>query len=176
VHSGSFAAALTVDTTNNATGQLRCIRRGSMPKEAYYGAWYNVPTLATNTGLWNLFHFQGDSTPEPRMWDISLVNNQSGDLRLNVLNWLHVTLPDQSKFPPIPIGSWFHIEMFWKRATDNTGEVIVYQDSVIILQLTNVKTDTSTSMVQWYVGNLADSLVPHEITVYIDDVSITATH
>jgi hypothetical protein len=172
VHSGSFAAAFSVNATGEA-GQMRCVRAGILPSEAFYGAWYYVPSLATNNGLWNLFHFQGDNADHGgHLWDISLVNNDGGDLRLGVFSYLIQSLPEQSNNPPIPIGSWFHIEMYWKRATDGTGEVIVYQDGAIIFQLANVITDNSASTIQWYIGNLADKLVPSESTVYVDDVTI----
>jgi hypothetical protein len=174
VHSGSFAAAFTVNGNGEEGGQLRGIRRGQMPSAAYYGAWYLVPTLATNAGLWNLFHFQGDNNEirGGHLWDISLVNNDDGDLRLNVFSYLFGPLPDQSKIPPIPIGSWFHIEMYWKRAKDDTGEVTVYQNGAVIFQFKNAITDNSNNSVQWYVGNLATNLVPSESTVYVDDVTI----
>lgn len=173
VHSGSFAAAFTVNGSGEEPGQMRCIRRGKMPSEAYYGAWYYIPALAKNSGLWNLFHFRGDSDVERgHLWDISLANKDNGDLRLNVFTYLLGPLPDQSNLPPIPIGAWFHIEMYWKRATDATGEIIVYQDGAIVFQLTDVITDNSTGSIQWYVGNLADNLFPSESTVYVDDVTI----
>jgi hypothetical protein len=175
VHSGDFAAAFTVNATGNG-GQARCIREGSLPAAARYGAWYYVPVLAKNQGLWNLIHFQGDNEDHGgHLWDVSLGDNDSGDLCLVVFNyWLD--LPDQSKNPPIPIGTWFHIEMYLKRATDETGEVIVYQDGVVIFQLTNVETDNSSSWTQWYVGNLADNLDPIDSTLYVDDITISATH
>ena len=39
--------------------QTRCFREGALPREALYGAWFYVPSLADNTGNWNLMHFQG---------------------------------------------------------------------------------------------------------------------
>jgi hypothetical protein len=146
-----------------------------LPQQAYYGAWYYVPALATNSGNWNLIHFQGGASPGDAsqlkgLWDISLVNDNSGGLRLAVYNFLGST-PDLSGAPPIPIGSWFHIEMFLKRAADATGEVSVYQDGVSIAHLTNIITD-DTTYGQWYVGNLATQLDPAESTLYVDDVSV----
>jgi hypothetical protein len=179
VHSGTFAAKFTVDSGDD--GQMRAVRSGPMPVEAFYGVWYYVPALAKNTGLWNLIHFQGDnsSVNQGHLWDISLVNNDSGDLRLEVFSYWITDGPNQSKNPPIPIGKWFHIEMFWKRATDETGEVIVYQDGKSVYEMTNIKTDntsSTSSVVNWYVGNLATDLEPIESTVYVDDVSIKTTH
>ncbi len=175
VHSGRFAAAFTVTGTPDGGNQARCVRQGILPVKAYYGAWYYVPSAPTNTGVWNLFHFQG-STPKTQAgaWDISLINEPSGPLHIVVFNFLAMVVPDAGGVPPIPIGSWFHLEIYLKRAADNTGDVAVYQDGEVALDLKNLPTDDS-SWGQWYVGNLANALAPPESTVYVDDVTISET-
>lgn len=171
VRSGRFAAAFTV----KKAGQVRCIRQGPLPTAAYYGAWYYVPKSAENSGVWNLFHFQGDNpSEEGHLWDISLVNNERGDLRLVLFSYL-TAMPDQSANPPIPIGTWFHIEMYLRRAREATGEVAVYQDGTEILRLTDIITDNSSDWAQWYVGNLVEALEPPDSTLYVDDVTMRAT-
>jgi hypothetical protein len=182
VHSGRHAAAFTVigDGTNaGPSTNSRCHRDGILPQQAYYGAWYYIPALATNSGNWNLIHFQGGDGVGPdlfNLWDVSLVNNANGGLRLTVADYVpNSSIPDVSDSPPIPIGSWFHIVMFLKRASDATGEISVSQsvsqDAVEILHATNLITD-DTPYGQWYVGNLATSLNPAESTLYVDDVSV----
>jgi hypothetical protein len=177
---------------SSKSGQSRCIRQGNLPAAAYYSAWYYVPHLARlvqttdstapDFSGWNLFHFQGITTGENYPgenfhWDVSLVNKDSGALRLEVFSYqFPPSPPDQSNHPSIPIGAWFKIEMYLKRAADETGEVIVYQDDAVIFQLSNLVTDRSNSPFgQWYVGNLAKNLDPPESTVYVDDITISAT-
>jgi hypothetical protein len=181
VHSGQFAAEFTVltGTDAGASPQARCARQGVLPAEAYYGAWYLIPeiaTIATDKDNWNLFHFQGgnsDATSIHYLWDVSLVNGPAGNLNLHVIDAL-----DSSKHPTstksVPIGSWFHIVFYWKRAKDTSGEVALYQDEERVVDLTNLVTD-DTDWGQWYVGNLASALQPPQSTVYVDDVSIRAT-
>jgi hypothetical protein len=179
VHSGQFAAEFTVltGTDAGATPQGRCVRTGVFPAEAYYGAWYYIQQYAANTGLWNLFHFQGGDDLHG-LWDVSLVNastdaGPTGALNLRVFSFLSNSHVDG---PTVPIGSWFHIVFYWKRAKDKTGEVALYQDGVRVVNLTNIATDdTGTGQGQWYVGNLADALQPPQSTVYVDDISISAT-
>jgi hypothetical protein len=79
-----------------------------------------------------------------------------------------------STAPPIPIGQWFHLEVYFKRASDATGEITLWQDSAMAVHLTGLVTDP-TGWGQWYVGNLADHLVPPASTVYVDDVTISLT-
>lgn len=178
VHSGHYAAAFTVighGTNLGTSTNSRCHRDGELPRQAYYKVWYYVPTIATNSDNWNLIHFQGAGPADDHLnglWDISLVNNANGGLRLTVKDYVeNSSIPDMTDSPPIPIGSWFEIKVFLKRAADATGEVAVYQDGVKILQATNLITD-NTTYGQWYVGNLATDLDPAESTVYVDDVAV----
>ncbi len=175
VHRGSRSAAFTVSSDPAADAkQTRCFHEGRLPTEAWYGAWYYLPALATNTGNWNLFHFQGGA---PLMlhglWDVSLANADDGSLHLYIFDFLGagIRMPDAP--PEVPIGSWFHIEFRLRRAADATGEVELRQDGVPVMELTGVVTD-DTDWGQWYVGNLADGLMPAESTIYVDDVSISA--
>ena len=184
VHSGQFAAEFTVLTGTDAgeTPQCRCMRTGAFPTEAYYGAWYYIRESATNAGLWNLIHFQGWNQSTNKwdlLWDVSLVNGSTdagsaGPLNLRVFSGQFLPPNARIDGPPIPIGSWFHIEFYWKRAKDKTGEVALYQDGIRVVNFTNIVTD-NTDQGQWYVGNLADALQPPRSTVYVDDITIRAT-
>jgi hypothetical protein len=179
VHSGRYAAAFTVDSRDTPlTGtQTRCVRQGILPAAAYYGAWYFVPAVQNNGQTWNLFHFEGGDGPNATLhglWDVSLVNAQDGGLHVAIFDFLANMVPDTSAVPDIPIGAWFHLEFFFHRAADSTGEVALIQDGQTALDLTGMPTDDST-WARWHVGNLANSLVPPVSTVYVDDVTIRAT-
>jgi hypothetical protein len=172
---GKFVAAFTVsgDTTTAVRSQARCVREGAMPKSAYYGAWYLIPALHESDGNWNLFHFLGGKSEADShaLWDISLANTADGRLELTVFNFLNGSHPPLTGVPPIPIGTWFRIEIKIVRSAKPDGEVIVLQDGVPALHLTNLITD-DTDWGQWYVGNFAKTLVPSLSTVYVDDVTI----
>jgi hypothetical protein len=153
------------------------VLRGAFPTEAFYGAWYFIPTLPTKIKIWNLFHFQGGDTPSEDyhdLWDVSLVLRSDGNLRLVLYNFGRGELPDQSDLPIVPIGEWFHIQLFVKRSADKTGTFTLYQDRTAIVHATEVATD-DTQLGQWYVGNLADGLDPVESIVYVDDVTVGET-
>jgi len=176
VHTGDYALEITILTGTDAGAQPqeRCVRQGVLPTAAYYGAWYYIPATATNAGLWNLFHIQGgnaDRTSIHGLWDVSLVNGASGELRAHLYGFLDGSAGDG---PPIPIAQWFQLELYLKRAKDKTGEVALYQDGAQVVDFANLITDDS-DWGQWYVGNLASALDPPESTVYVDDVTIRAT-
>jgi len=177
-HSGNYAEAFTVVAQDNRSlSQVRCVRQGTLPDEAYYGAWYYLPATATTSGLWNLLHFRGADTPTAPthgLWDVSLVNGPGGKLTARVLDFLSAGPTAEASPVVVPIGAWFHLEFFLRRAKDRTGDVALYQDGVRVVHFTNVVTDDS-NWGQWYVGNLTDSLNPPKSTVYVDDVTIAET-
>jgi hypothetical protein len=173
VHSGQYAAAFSVRSDVDGGSQVRCVGQGIFPGAAYYGAWYYVPVAAQNTGVWNLFHFQGGVPGQVLhgLWDVSLVSLTDGGVRLNLYDFLSGTSADAGAVPPIPINQWFHIEVHFKRAKDATGEISMYQDGVLVARLTGLATD-DTDWGQWYVGNLATALSPAASIVYVDDITL----
>lgn len=173
VRSGKRAAAFTVITDGEADeGQARCVIEGEFPSEAYYSAWYFIPELAINTGNWNLVHFQGGSlTRMHHLWDISIESTRRVGPRFYMLDFVSDEARTAEERPTIPIGRWFQLEFFWKRANDTTGEVALYQDGELVIEATEIRTD-DTTWGQWYLGNLADALMPSVSTVYVDDVEL----
>jgi hypothetical protein len=175
VHSGQHSAAFMVDTSmaTSLPAQARCVRQGVLPPSAYYGAWYYVPVLVTSVGTtWNLFHFQGASAPDAAvndLWDLSLDNQADGSLAPGVYDAL--TAKVLAAGPAIPIGTWFHLEVFLKPSAAGAGEISVYVDGNLVLDLSGITTDP-TLWGQWYVGNYATSLSPSAATLYVDDVTI----
>ncbi len=176
VHSGSFAAAFNVSSDTDAPGtQARCVRQGTLPKRAYYGAWYYVPVAPVTAGFWNLFHFQGQSPGVDlhSLWDVQLTQGADGQIRLSIYDFLTPRQIDIPAAPPIPFAQWFHVEFLFARAADGNGEIALFQDGNLLFDW-NGKTDDSDSG-QWYVGSLAVGQTPKETTVYVDDVTIDAT-
>jgi hypothetical protein len=178
VHSGRFAAAFTVSASSadDAGIQSRCVRQGAFPAASYYGAWYYLPATATNTGDWNLFHFQSGTPGQTLngMWDVSLASAADGGLSLYLLydfTTSRLPPPAQTQWS-VPIGRWFHIEVYFKRASDNTGELALWQDGTRLADLSGVETD-SANWGEWFVGNLASALKPSLSTLYVDDVTIS---
>jgi hypothetical protein len=182
VHSGTYAAAFTAHGVGDAgvgPGQARCVEQGVFPTAAYYGAWYYVPAVAVNRDVWNLFHFQGSGSGNDSgwssLWDVSLGNTGGGGpVHIILYDSLNGMAPSTSAVPDIPIGQWFHVEVYFKRAKDTTGQLMLLQDGLMAANLTGLVTDP-TDWGQWYVGNWADNLVPPASTVYVDDVTIGFT-
>jgi Polysaccharide lyase len=176
VHTGPFAAAFDMNPSE-ATGarQVRCVREGVLPSEAYYGAWYYVPSdLSAAAHSWNLFHFQGGVSGQrlDGLWDVSM-DDSSGVLAAYVANLMGGEPHARATPKPIPINRWFHLEFYLKSAPDTTGEVALYQDGEELLRVTGVITN-DTPFTQWYVGNWTGTIAPNSPTysLYVDDVSV----
>lgn len=179
-HSGHVAAEFKV--TGGAMNQTRCVRQGAFPESAYYGAWYLITEPLTDPGTaWNLWHFAAGqaNTMLPALWDVSLVKGaQAGDWELVVYDPLAASPNDgtyrSADHKTVPIGSWFHIELFLKRASDGSGKIALYQDGALLFEHANLKSDASP-FTQWYVGDWAEKAMPANSSLYVDDVSISAT-
>ena len=179
---GQYAAEFAVISDGqNPQNQTRCVRQGELPESAYYGAWYFIPeALQSAPSAWDLWHFQAGDPSSPMLsglWDVRLSKiGTSADWELMVFDPL---APDSQVYlgpdhKAVPIGSWFHIELFLKRASDSTGEVRLYQDGALLFDQTNLKSDNS-KFSQWYVGDWAAGATPANSSLYVDDMSISAT-
>lgn len=183
-HSGTHSVAFNLQTQPDLDppkgAQARCVREGVLPVDAYYGAWYFIPEAHSDIDNWNLLHFQG-GTPGgnlPNLWDVSIETDEpSGNLRLYALgsarfgNTPNSRLTQDDPATTLPIGRWFHVEFRFRRASDATGRISVFQDEKLILDRENLVTD-DTEWGQWYWGSLANKLTPPESTLYVDDISI----
>jgi hypothetical protein len=175
VHSGAYAAAFDMPASD-ATGarQTRCVREGVLPAEAYYGAWYYVPSDLSAAHDWNLFHFQGGEAGQflHGLWDVSM-DDAPGALTAYIFDAVNNRHYDAPASMPIPKDRWFQLEFYLKRATDLTGEVALYQDGQEVIRRAGIITDDS-AFGQWYVGNYAGALasIPPTSSVYVDDVTV----
>jgi hypothetical protein len=98
----------------------------------------------------------------------------SGPLHVILYDFLNGMAPNTNAVPDIPIGQWFHLEVYFKRASDTTGAITLLQDGKTATSLTGLVTDP-TGWGQWYVGTWTDNLTPSPFTIYVDDVTVGPT-
>lgn len=180
VHSGTQAVAFDMDPSSvDRQRQTRCVREGVLPVEAYYGAWFYVPSELTLSGAhdWNILHFQGgpSNTPPPQhnLWDVSMDDSAGNGLEAFIYDAIHDEHYGQTDPRPVPTDRWVHFEFYWKRATDATGEVALFQDGEEIVRRSGIVTDDSP-FGAFYVGNYTASLTQATttVTLYVDDVTV----
>ena len=177
---------MSFSLTAGGNTDVRCVREGTFPEHGLYTAWFYIPAEVTNTGNWNLVHFEGgsgDGTGLHRLWDVSICNadrcspapenGSAGGLRLY---WYDQIQNREAPVPAgpvaLPIGKWFRLDVRWLRS-NGTEEIEILQDGERAIFVTNLRADDSKWR-QWYLGNLATALTPSSNTLFIDDVSIRA--
>ncbi len=173
--SGRKAAAFTINTEEGTRGeQTRCVREGTLPQDAYYGAWFYIPGGTTNNGNWNLMHFRSavDDGPLDGDWDVSLVSTDDGRLVPLLRDYVGESMIPPSMDFEVPVDRWFSLSLRLVRESTPTGTAALFLDGELVVELTDVVTDPGAIWGQWYVGNLATDLTPSDSTIYIDDVSI----
>jgi hypothetical protein len=170
-HEGVGAAAFVVNSSAREA-QARCVRQGTFPTDAVYGAWFYVTAAAEDTDNWNLMFFNGGPPGSDLMafWDVS-IHVIDGRNVLVVFDHQRRTRLVPTNGPDVPIGSWFHVEFRLRRSAQKDGLIELYQDGARLYSQSGVVTDT-TDWGQWYVGNLAAGRTPPDSTLYVDDVSI----
>ena len=185
-HSGKYSAGLTIDTlapseTRGHAAWLFQFGVKEYPADAYYySAWYYIPANTKPGEWWNVFQWKSanvdnDTTSDP------MVTLNIGDLNGKLNLWL-AYLPNKDarvfydqELMYIPTDQWFQIEAYYRRAQDQTGQVIVWQDGVEIFNISNIITVLSDNTIRWSVNNYANEIEPNPLTIYVDDMAISST-
>ncbi len=182
-HSGKYAAALTIDTSQSSpTGAHAAYMFfwKELPGEAYYySAWYYIPSGTLPAEWWNLWQwkstYDGNSDNSQRIFSVG-ARPLNGGLGLYMVQ----RLPDGSKVNHnstrnIPLDQWFHIEGYYRQAFDTTGQVIVWQDGVEVFNITSAQTVLSDLTVDWSVNNYSNQISPSPCTIYVDDIAVSSS-
>jgi len=184
-HSGAFSGKPTIGPTTGSFGMPAAsylYRNGPSPVDAYYGAWFYIPSTVTVRSWLSLMHFRssptGDGLNPTPYWDLNLYPNWDatllpvGALTTHFYNYLTGTNAEQLVVPMVPTDRWVHFEILIHKATDTTGHVSVWEDDVMIIDVTGVATVLSPWM-QWEVGGASTDLAPATSSIYVDDATIS---
>lgn len=184
VHSGKYAAALSINTSEpSSTGNQAAylFRWQDLPgKEYYYSAWYYIPSNINPGSWWNIFQWKSmHSSGNDPMIVLDAINYSSGQTGL-VMYWRadNETLRKrwtQENLKPIPRDTWFQIEGYYKQSTLQDGHVTVWQDGVKIFDVKNLQTALSEDTVHWSINNYTSNITPPNTTIYVDDAVISKT-
>jgi hypothetical protein len=175
-HSGRYAGVATIAPTMAMDSLNYFYRRLPSPHEAYYGAWFYIPSTFT-VGSWlSLTHFRGSSNGDPTnltgIWDVNLYTLPSGELAAQLGDFVSTFNLRQTIPVPVPRDTWVHFEILFRKAANMTGRVAVWQDGALILDRPGVVTALSP-LVVWEAGVGSDNLSAVPANVYVDDVTIS---
>lgn len=175
VRTGSYALALSVENASKQTQGARIFRWAENAPEAYYSAWFYFPEQVNPAVWWNIFQFKSNNGESLPTWIVNVdTDEQSGDMTLYL--WDDITdtshyIPLVEQPMPIPVGEWVHIEMFVRQAQDLNGQVTLWQDGVLLYDISKVQT-TLADNIHWSINNYTDDISPANVTIYADDAMI----
>jgi hypothetical protein len=173
--SGDYALLIQDDSPNNRDYPLAA-RNGPLPTEVYCSAWYYMPEPIRPKTYWWFLLFRSRHAP----YDAGSFRdevNLSFTTRPDGSVGTRLSSPDlgESVTPlvdlPVPVGQWFHIEVFHRTGTDDSGVVDVWQDGVETFHAPGKNSETDYA--EWMVGGVVDALTTSASQLYIDDAAIS---
>jgi hypothetical protein len=201
VHSGRYANALTIDTSNTKTG-VRMVYKSeddpwdgdsrNLPDEAYYSVWYYIPERVTipwlNALQWKQQRKGSNGSLEGvPLYSASMYNDSDGQLVFK----LHTRVDENGQWmeghnrwlgdpsDPVPIGRWFHLESYYKWDKSGNGRIATWVDGHKIWDVSGITTEFDWSYEtlrrQWTVNNYSDDTSPSKFTIYVDDVVVSTS-
>ena len=205
-HSGRFSARATIANAWQAESGPRAVRLmrwthtawdndgDYFPKKSYYSAFYYFPhTYNPNKyepwdpgdgGWWNIFQFKShdaEDVSQP-IWTLNVDHNDETE---------EMSLYLYSKYNPphsygqngtrlsIPVNQWVHLEAYYEASSANTpdGQISIWQDGKLILDVPDVITVLEGEEVIWGIGNYTDHIAggpkPGTATLYFDDCIVS---
>ena len=183
VHSGKYAVGLTIDTQGaSRSGNFAAylFYWDQLPNQGYYySAWYYIPTGTRPEEWWNIWQWKstsdGNTDNSVPMYSLDLGEKSNGELALSLFYRPDINgkIIYRQNIKNLPTNKWVQIEAYYKKASNNSGEVIVWQDGVEIFKLTNVTTTLKNNTVYWSVSHYTNSIRPSPSTIFIDDAAIS---
>ena len=186
-HSGKYSVTMTINVDDDQSG-CRTFRHEESARggEYFYSAWMMIPSAVKVGGFWNIFQFKSDNgSMNEAVWVIEALNRPNGSLH-PVLRYkglaagptagegTGVKYYDQA-LKDIPVGRWFHLEMFLRQSDKYDGRVTVWQDGVQLWDFDKVKTQYPGGNNLWSINNYGNNLLPSTATVYVDDARVSKT-
>ena len=178
-HTGRLAAKLLVDAPSGTGAQAASMsRKGGLPAEGYYSAWYYLPSTVTVGQYWVIFKFRrravaDDPSSEGELFDVDLVNDASGGMTIVVFDHrAGAVAPLQVADLVVPVGAWFQLEALYRNASDATGALAVWFNGEAVLDLEGQAT-SPTPWIEWDVLSLGNELSPSMATLFVDDCAVS---
>jgi Polysaccharide lyase len=182
-HSGKYSVSLTIDTeglSNTGSYAAYLFYWDQLPEDAYYySAWYYIPAGTHPQDWWNIWQWKsthnGNTDDSVPMYIIDVLEQANGQLALHL-----VYRPDidekidyRQDSKTVPTDEWFHIEAYYKKAVNNSGQVIVWQDGEELFNLSDIQTTERDNTVYWSINHYTDYILPNPSSIYIDDAAIS---
>jgi hypothetical protein len=179
-HSGQYSLKLSNGGVSDMDGP-GVYRELVNPDEAYYSAWYYLPTSYVTKSQWTILKFRSRSDVNPddppnHGHDLNLRALPGGETILYVYSHDPAYLQAPLANPPaiVPVGEWFLLEVLFRPRTDDTGRLLVWLNDRLVYDLENRRT-ADTSDVLWSPCSVGEDVEPSPKVIYVDDAAISHT-
>jgi len=186
-HSGLYSMKMTSDTSAMESGCRQFRHEESTTGNPYfYSVWLYFPQHVMVQNYWNVVQFKSESpTRNDAMWVLDVRNRPNGAMYFT-LRWKG-TVPGptasdgtmlklfQQELNDIPVGQWFHVEVYLRQSSAFDGQISVWQDGTQIFSFDQIKTKYPDGDNRWSVNNYSDGLTPSIVTLYVDDAAVSTT-
>ena len=185
MYSGNNSMKMTITSWDSGCRQFRHAESTS-GNSFYYSAWLYLPKYYSISGWTNLIQFKSKTkTRNDAVWVLELANRDKGGMYL-MLRWkglmegptkgagtsikyYHQTVMD------VPVGKWFHVELYLKQSSEYAGRLTVWQDGVQIYDMNDVKTKYPTGDNRWSINAYGAGISPMPFKVYVDDAVVSTS-
>ncbi len=178
-HRGRYSGLAVFSPAAGTAAFSYFYREQPSPEQAYYAAWFRLPASLQVGSFLGLLHFgYHPAAGDPNtiaIWDFDLQPESDGSLVPHLYQTGAASPVVAQPALPVPLATWVHFELLFKKAADATGQIVAWQDGVQIMNVTNIVT-APTDWIQWDVGGGAlDVITPTPVSLYVDDVTISST-
>lgn len=154
--------------------------------DLYYRVWYYLPRSYTVTGsgipgdgaFWNILQWKSRSLTPPRndpFFMLNIANRpESGAMFLYLFD-SKAQVSHPQAIVDVPVGRWFSVEAVYRSREDATGQVAIWQDGILLWDVTGVQTrypDSEGGTAEWSVNNFSNGVAPAPTILFIDDAEI----
>lgn len=158
----------------------------NLPNQAYYSAWYLLPTPVESPGI-NIMQWKQplilsaiEQTREPTL-NVQL-RGASGYMGLCLRHrvdeygqYFPQGTQAAENMMPLPVGEWFEIKSLYEWSKLPTGRVATWLNNQLLWNVSGIRTEFSRPFIsyarQWTVNNYAPYVKPSPYSIYIDSCS-----
>jgi hypothetical protein len=138
----------------------------------YYSAWYFIPQQVTVNYWWGIMEWKSPGSFNHKFMLI-VRNRPTGQMYLTLERGMDSGGGAWSQsVKNLPVGQWVHLETYYKKATNTSGRITVWQDGTQILDVGNVATSNSNDL-RWAVINYGQDTRRSNLRIFVDDVAIS---
>jgi hypothetical protein len=138
----------------------------------YYSAWYYFPDQVRVEGWWQIMEWKSAGSYNAK-FGLAVHNRHDGTMYLGLARGADSGGGSWAQsVADLPTHQWVHLEAFYKKADDESGRVVVWQDGTQILNVRHVQTANSDDL-GWAVVNYGQYTRPSDVEIYVDDAAIS---